>query len=184
MLQPASPIGVHRGRQGGRRVRGWVAGVMAKSLRCTLPVVLQSWDLGMVARRDRAGTVHNRVVSVGTVGHAVLQFVPSPFRRQLRSLSGSPQKSSSWTRAALGNGRIRHRVSDHGCCTSRSGAGSHSDAQPRRAGDEALDGSRRAPGIRVRRHGAGVHRSGDGELPWRGRCFEATACRLPVRLWA
>ncbi len=22
-----------------------------------------------------------------------------------------------------------------------------------------------------------------GELPWRGRCFEATACRLPVRPW-
>lgn len=67
---------------------------MAESLRCTLPVFLQSQDPGLVARCD--GRACTAVSEASAPSNAdVLQFVSSSFRRELRSFSCSPQKVSS-----------------------------------------------------------------------------------------
>jgi hypothetical protein len=49
MMRPASLTGMHRGRYGESRGRGWAASFMAESLRRTGPVFLQSWNLNSVA---------------------------------------------------------------------------------------------------------------------------------------
>lgn len=186
MLRLASPTLIPRGRHGCRRGCGCAAGFMTKSLWGTVPVFLQSCCLGSVARHDGSDGLYHRVTVVSIVEHDLLQFFSSsPAEADAQSVavlqkvvSGREARWTSWgcrrrppvpARSALSGCALRELVSQR------------VDTQARRAGDDVLARSGRAHGTRVRRHGAGVHRSGDGELPWRGRCFEATACRLLVR---
>ncbi len=75
----------------------------------------------------------------------------------------------------------------------RSGRDAPSVCALREPVSQGVDTQRAAPvprrlpdpgGLRALGFGATGRVSTDrvmGELPWRGRCFEATACRLPVR---
>jgi hypothetical protein len=153
---------------------------MAESFRCTLPVFLQSRDPDLVARRGGAGHAQS-CRGVGAVEcrrpPVRLQFVPEGAAQSV-VISAEGLES----RAALDDMKIRRQVSDHGCRTTLSRVARvgqrHSDAAP------VLRRMRDRDGHRALGFGATGRVSTDrvmGELPWRGRCFEATACRLPVR---
>jgi hypothetical protein len=60
---------------------------MAESLGGQIRYSCSLWDLGSVVRRDDSGALDSRVVAAGVVQHAVLQFISSPVRRELRIVS-------------------------------------------------------------------------------------------------
>ncbi|CCH87111.1 exported protein of unknown function [Modestobacter italicus] len=83
--------------------------------------------------------------------------------------SASPSTpSSSWSPGPMGGGSFP------GCGMTSLRAAQHerweSEAATRALGFSATGG-------------CPPNGSCGGELPWRGHCFEATACRLPVRPW-
>ena len=186
MLRLALPALVPRGRHGCRRGCECAAGFMAKSLWGTVPVFLQSCCLGSVARHDRAAGLHRRVTVVSTVGHVLLQF-----------FSSSPAAADAQSVVVLlkiSSGRRRVGCRGDAGAGLRSRPDAHPPVVPSVDWYRSVSTRRRAAPVTRRLPDRGGHTalgfgatgrvSTDrvmGELPWRGRCFEATACRLPVR---